>query len=244
MKFFKNPPRRAKRKKKKRRTAAQVAATRKLVARNKARGKKKKSVKRRRVNSGNPSRKKGTTMAARKRREGTVRRTTAKRRGGRKRGRRKSSGNISLKRVSGKVYRSNPSGIVKQVVQGAKDSVLVMGGGAAVRAGSNLLPLPANLKAGYAGAAVQTAVALAVSMAARRFLGGDAARMVLAGAMQVPVKSVITSLVPAAAPLLGDYDGFGAYLDPMGSYPSLSGGSDASALFIEDDMGSYPDGSY
>lgn len=183
-------------------------------------------------------------MARRKARRGGARKAVRrKRRGGKSGGK-----SIILRRVSGKVYRSNPGSVVKQVVSGAKDAVFVLGGGAATRAVSNLLPLPANMKTGVPGAAVQLASALAVGMAARKFLGADAARMIIAGGMQVPVKALITSVLPAAAPLLGDYDGFGAYLDPMGSYPALGSGGDAGqgveAFVYEDGVGSYPDGSY
>ena len=166
------------------------------------------------------------------------RRSGARRRKGARR-----SGNITLRRVRGKVYRSNPGGLVKVAVQGAKDAALVMGGGAATRAIVNMLPLDDKSKSGLMGAAVATGAVIGVSMAARRFLGADSARMVVAGGMIVPVKAMLTQFVPSLGPLLGDYDGFGAYLDPMGSYPALAG-TDASEYVADDMVGSYPDGSY
>lgn len=226
MKFFKNPPKkRRKGKGKKRRSAAQVAATRKLVAMNKARkkkGKKRSAVKRKarrtsrkRVNTNTGVRK----MAKRRRKSPS--RARARKGGARRRSsKRRRSGNITLSRVKGKVYRSNPGGLIKQAMQGAKDAGYVLAGGAATRAVSNIVPLA---KTGIMGAAVQLASALAVGMVARRFLGADAARFVVAGGMQVPVKSLVTSLVPAAAPLLGDYDMLLAYPQDVSSYPALAG---------------------
>lgn len=224
MKFFKNPPKkRRKGKGRKRRSAAQVAATRKLVAMNKARKKgKKKAVRRKarrttrkRVNTNTGVRK----MAKRRRKSPS--RARARKGGARRRSsKRRRSGNITLSRVKGKVYRSNPGSLVKQAMQGAKDAGYVLAGGAATRAVSNIVPLA---KTGIMGAAVQLASALAVGMVARRFLGADAARFVVAGGMQVPVKSLVTSLVPAAAPLLGDYDMLLAYPQDMASYPALAG---------------------
>jgi len=73
-------------------------------------------------------------------------------------------------------------------------------------------------------------------MVARRFLGADAARFVIAGGMQVPVKSLVTTMIPAAAPLLGDYDMLLAY-PGVGSYPAIDAGEGVSAY--SDDLASY-----
>lgn len=155
------------------------------------------------------------------------RRTSAARR------RRRSGGNISLRRVRGAVYRRNPP-LVKQLVQGAKDSVAVLGGGAATRFIAQFVPIN---QAGFVGAAVQLGAALVAGMAARQFLSADTARMVVAGGMQVPIKSLITSVVPQAGAFLGDMD---AYLGGMGSYPELGAGPDADDAVYADSLSSYP----
>jgi hypothetical protein len=134
------------------------------------------------------------------------------------------------------MYRSNPGGIIKQVMQGAKDAGYVLAGGAATRAVSNIVPLD---KTGLMGTVVQLASALGVGMVARRFLGADAARFVIAGGMQVPVKSLVTTMIPAAAPLLGDYDMLLSY-PGISSYPALAGGAyEEMGNYTEEGVASY-----
>jgi len=126
-----------------------------------------------------------------------------------------------------RVHRNPP--LVGTVIQGMKDAGATLVGGALARTASGLIPLP---NTGYAGIAVGIGVALGVGMAARKVVGADTARFVTAGAMQVPLKALITTLVPQAGAFLGDYDNIGTYgeaLQPgqgMGNYlndGSLSG---------------------
>lgn len=104
-------------------------------------------------------------------------------------------------------YSRNPS-IVGQIKQGVFDAGATLAGGAAARVVSGMLPLP---KEGLAGTASSLAVALAVGMVARKVVSHDTARFLTAGAMQVPVKNLITTFLPGAGAYLGDYDNVGAY---------------------------------
>lgn len=220
--FMVNPPKR-----KKRRTAAQKRATAKMLAANKrakrassvAKQKKRTTKKRRRVATKTTSRKRTRTMAA-KRRKGTTkrRRSTAKRRSPvtslRRHSvyltnprRRRRARPAAAKRRRRRGYSRNPS-IIATLKQGAMDAGATLVGGAAARIAGGFLPLP---KDGLAGVASGLAVALGVSIIAKKVTRGDTARFITAGAMQVPIKSLITTFVPQAGAFLGDYDGMNAY---------------------------------
>lgn len=207
--FMVNPPKgRKSRKRKKKRTAAQKAATKRMIAA------RKKSL----AGSKPQKRKKGATTMARKRKKRATavrrkRRSTAKRRSPvttlrrgsvymtnpRKRRRRRSAGGS---------YRRNPAGIFKQIQQGAMDAGATLVGGAVARMATGLLPLP---NTGITGAASGLAVAVGIGMIARRVVSPDTARFITAGAMQVPIKNLITTFIPQAGAFLGDYDNVGAY---------------------------------
>lgn len=121
-------------------------------------------------------------------------------------------------------YRRNPP-IVATLKQGAMDAGATLVGGAVARVITGFVPLP---KDGLAGVATGLGVALAVSFGARKVVRPDTARFIVAGAMQVPIKSLITTFVPGAGAYLGDYDNIGAYALPngngMGDYLSPGGG--------------------
>ena len=209
--FMVNPPRKgAPRKRKKRRSAKQKAATKKMLAAKKKSLKPKRKIAR--------SRKPEGKMAARKRKTG--KRTVSRRRRVAKR----RSPVTKLRRHS--IYLTNPRkrrrghrrgsyarnpGIVSMVKQGAMDAGATLVGGAVARTVGGLLPLP---KDGIAGAASGIVVAIGVGFAARKVVSADTARFLTAGAMQVPIKNLITSLVPQAGAFLGDYDNIGAYALP------------------------------
>ena len=230
-----------KRKSRKRRTAAQKRATAKMIAANKAkrRGKvaRRKTVKRRARRTASPTTRKrrttrrATTMARKRgRKRATARRRTSTRRR-RSSGARRRSPVTRLRRNS--VYLTNPRrrrrrarygrnpSIVSQIKQGVMDAGATLAGGAAARTVSGMLPLP---KDGVAGAASGLAVALAVGILARKVVSSDTARFITAGAMQVPVKNLITTFVPGAGAFLGDYDSMGAYALPTGVGNYLSPG--------------------
>jgi hypothetical protein len=118
-------------------------------------------------------------------------------------------------------YRRNPA-IVAQLRQGAMDAGATLAGGAAARMATGLLPLP---KDGIAGAAAGLAVALGVGMVARKVVSNDTARFITAGAMQVPIKNLITTFVPQAGAFLGDYDNVGTYALPAGVGDYLNPGN-------------------
>lgn len=88
------------------------------------------------------------------------------------------------------------------------DSGATLVGGAVARTINGFVPLPND---GIIGAAKGVAVAVGVGMLARKVVSSDMARFITAGAMQVPLKGLITSLLPEAGAFLGDYDNVGAY---------------------------------
>lgn len=210
MLFLTNPGKRrttARRKKsgRKRRSAAQKAATRKMLAAAK------------RARAGTPKRTRTTrkvSMTRRRKRAGAPRRRrrtsrrAASRHVVRSNPRRRRRAVTHRTRRRGRVHR-NP-GIVGIVRQGAMDAVATLGGGAAARIVSGFVPLPDT---GITGVAKGLAVAVGISIAARRFLGGDRARFVTAGAMQVPIKNLITTFLPQAGAYLGDYSMYGRSLN-------------------------------
>lgn len=226
--FMVNPP---KRKSRKRRTAAQKRATAKMIAANKA---KRRGTKKRRRSAPKVStrrkRKAVTPMAKRRRRRTTARKAAPRRR--RRSTAKRRSPVTSLRRHS--VYLTNPRrrkrrvrrfrrnpALFAQLRQGAMDAGAALVGGAAGRIVTGMLPLP---KEGLAGVASSLAVALGVGFAARKVVSADTARFITAGAMQVPIKNLITTFVPQAGAFLGDYDNIGTYALPgenqMGNYLS------------------------
>lgn len=212
-----NPPKR--RKSRKRRTAKQKAATRKMVAaRKRSLAGKRSTRKRRRVKrSATPQRR--VTMARRRGRKRATtsrrrRRSTAKRRSPVTVLRRRSVYVTNPRRKRGRRrFRRNPA-LFKTVQQGAMDAGATLAGGAVARMATGLLPLP---KDGIMGAATGLAIAVGVGYAARQFVSADTARFITAGAMQVPIKQIITTFVPGAGAFLGDYDSVGAYALPPGN---------------------------
>ena len=129
-------------------------------------------------------------------------------------------------------YRSNPS-IMGMAKQGVTDALATLAGGAVARMASNVIPLGND---GMMGAAKGLLTAVGVGYASRRFLSADTARFMTAGAMQVPLKALITTFVPQAGAYLGDYDSIGAY-ESMGGYVggSAEGGQYAGGA----DLGAY-----
>ena len=219
--FMVNPP---KRKSRKRRTAAQKAATRKMLAANRA---KRRGTKKRRRSTAkvSPRRRRKVATVAKRRRRTTARKAAPRRRRRSSTAKRRSPV-TTLRRRS--VYLTNPRRrrgrrrrrfgtnppILRQLRQGAMDAGATLVGGAAGRMVTGLLPLP---KDGIAGVASSLAVALAVGVAARKVVGSDTARFITAGAMQVPIKNLITTFVPQAGAFLGDYDSVGSYALPNGN---------------------------
>lgn len=232
--YFVNPAmgRRKGRKVKKRRTAAQRRATAKLVAFNKARRRKR-----------NPP-KKSTT---RKKKSTTLKRSTpmaAKRKTGTRKSRSKGRSLVVTRLRRNTVYvpnrpkrrrrgyAGNPS-MVRAAIQTGKDSAAVLVGSAAGRTIGNMLPSFGNP---VADAAKGVLVAIGVRMIASRFLGSDVARFAAAGAMQTPLKDLITGFVPQAGAFLGSYD------QPLlQSYSEIAGVMDYSGDETEVEVSSYSD---
>jgi hypothetical protein len=216
--FLTNPPRRRKRKAKKRRrklTAKQIAAG--------FGGKRRKVATTRR-------KRKGTTVARRKRSTGKRRKVAATTRRRRRGSARRRTGTITLRRIRGKVYRSNPAfgrGLVKQITEGARDGALVVVGETGAKFIGNLIPIPKDTMIGAVGA--QLAGAIAIGMVGQRFLPKPVAHMLFVGGMAGAMRSVL-KVVPVIGPMLGEYElPIGEYELPVGEYPQ------------EDELAAYPE---
>lgn len=172
-------------------------------------------------------------MAA-KRKTGTKRRTTKKRRSPVTTLRRRAVYQTNpRRRKSPRLrYARNPT-IVRAAIQTGKDSAAVLVGSAAGRTIGNMLPSFGNP---VADAAKGVLVAIGVRMIASRFLGSDVARFAAAGAMQAPLKDLITGFVPQAGAFLGSYD------QPLlQSYSEIAGVMDYSGDETEVEVSSYSD---
>jgi hypothetical protein len=236
-KYLVNPASKGRKKSgpKKRRTAAQKAATKKMLAAAKKarRGASRKSPKR-------AAKKRSPKMAAKKkgRKAATSRRKST--------GKKRRSPVTSLRRHA--VYQTNPRrrknphrrhyrrnpGMVQTAISIAKDSAAVLVGGAAGRTIGGFLPSFGNP---VAEAAKGVLVAIGVRMIGSRFLGGDFGRLAAAGAMQVPLKNLITGFVPGVAGFLGDYSALGDYA--MGGYINAGSDDGTGGNVTGSEMGNY-----
>lgn len=98
--------------------------------------------------------------------------------------------------------RRNPD-IVKTTMKGAKGALFVLGGEAAAKAIPQQFNLPTS---GTTGLAVQTGVAVAVGLAADRFIGREAGARMLEGALSVPLRAVIVGAnIPVLSQALSGY---------------------------------------
>lgn len=137
----------------------------------------------------------------------TKRRKTARRRSTRRRSHRRSIG----------LARRNPprSGIVGTLTQGVKDAGLVLAGKAATNFASRMVPTTSAAM----GVATRVAAALGVGLLARRFMGADSARLVIAGGLVAPIENAIKAAnVPLLSGALASDEEIGAYYDGVGSY--------------------------
>lgn len=137
-------------------------------------------------------------------------------------------------------YRRNPP-ILRQIQQQAIDAVATVGGSAASRIVSGFVPLPDG---GLAGVAKGALVAVGLGLAARQFLPSDTARFVAAGAMETPIRQLITTLVPQAGAFLGAYDdGVAGYLSES-QPPGTIGGylEEVSGVGSYEQLGEYVSG--
>jgi hypothetical protein len=99
---------------------------------------------------------------------------------------------------------------MKRIMNQFMDATAITAGGAGARIVAGFIPLSDD---GFTGIAKGLGVAVGVDWLGRQFLGSDMARMVAAGAMQVPVKKVLTMVLGPefSAKFLGGYDNIGAY---------------------------------
>jgi hypothetical protein len=105
-------------------------------------------------------------------------------------------------------------------MRGLTDALMVTGGKVANNLVAKNLPFSLPLP-GMAGDVVKAlGVATLVSWGAAKFLSGDRARMVSAGAFQSVVEGLIRGLnIPMVSTALGEYDVLGNNYNGLGSYP-------------------------
>lgn len=243
MKYFVNSPAKKKAKKKagkKKRTAKQKANDSRLGRLAKARAKSKKSTTKRASS-------KGTTMAAKKKGKGGSkprRRSAAKKR----------SFGVRLVRKGGVVYQGNPKrrrrsvrrygrnpGLMAVGKQAVVDASMVLVGGAASKTISKMIPFGGSPVIDLAKGLV---VAIALRKVSNKFLGGDKARFVAAGALAAPLKDAIVGYVPGAAGFLGE-DDLAAY-SSMAAYSDVAGYVEGTGSFTPEgaDLGAYSEINY
>lgn len=120
------------------------------------------------------------------------------------------------------------------------DAALVTGGKVANNLVAKNLPFSLPLP-GMAGDVVKAlGIATIVSWGAGKFLGGDRARMVTAGAFQSVVEGLIRALnIPMVSTALGEYDVLGNSINGLGAYPRPR-----IAPVTETGVGAYPQATF
>ena len=168
-------------------------------------------------------------MARRRRRVTHRRRRTAVRR------RRVYASNPHRKRRR-RSYRRNPSmrGVMGTIKQGVKDAAGVIAGKVAVRALPKLIP--GATQPGALGLAIQGAFAVGAGWAAHKFVGGNFARMVVAGGIAAVAETAIKAYnIPYVSDALsGDDD-----VAMLAGYPQIPGVLSSGGLSPVG-MGGYP----
>lgn len=181
-----------------------------------------------------PAAKRRSTGTTAKRRRGSVRRKTSTRgASAMKRRRRKSSvaraGTTTRRRRRGVAVVRRRSvrrrrggslrGVVPMLIEGGKDAVIGVGAKAAVR----IIRSKAGFEsAGAIGVGVELAAAAAVGLLAGKFLGANAARAAVQGALMAPVEAFIKGAnVPLVSAALGDVGDYADSLPGVGGYPGL-----------------------
>jgi hypothetical protein len=163
----------------------------------------------------------GAPMAAKKRKatSGTRRKSS-----GGKRRRRSSGKSITLRRVTGRVYRTNGlgnigGGIVRKMTSAAKKGAVVTGGRAAVNIVSRMLPLGQTVPMRAVSQVVATGL---IGFFGEKFLGREMGELAMIGGFDALYTSLVRNFnVPVIGAALGDdviqgyYSGgdIGAYYD-------------------------------
>lgn len=122
--------------------------------------------------------------------------------------------------------RSNPisaRGFLSQLTGALTPAIVGAGGAIAVDAAWRFIPLPLNLKSGYAGIAAKAVATVGIGMLLNRFVGGRIASQMVQGALAVQAYQVIKPLAASVAPNVLGYYGAGAVLNDTPSSLSLAG---------------------
>lgn len=225
---MKRKTRKAKTARKRRFSAKQRAAQKKFAAMARARARAAKSSKRA----------KGATMAKRKARRRSVKRRRVT--GTMKSVRRVGGGSVSRKSWRAAGYRRNPRrrrrsyhrnpGFVGVGMDLVKSSGAALVGAAVGRTVSNFIPVSGGPVVNFAKS---TAVAIAIRVFGGKFVGQEVARFAAVGAMLGPLKDLIVSFAPQAAPFLSG--------DGVMYLPSIPAGMPQFSAYAEGSEGSYED---
>lgn len=154
----------------------------------------------------------------RKRRRGAA----SARRGGTVRRRRRAVTVVRRRRRGGRRGGAiNMRNIVPMLTTGVKDAVVGVGAKAAVRIIRSKSGFDA---AGALGAGVELAAAAAVGLLAGKFLGRDAARAAVQGALSAPIETFLKGAnIPVVSTALGDVGDYADSLPGVGGYPQVPG---------------------
>lgn len=167
-------PRKRRSKSRKPRSAAQRAATKRMIAANRSR------------RSINPIKRRRARVAAVK--SNPVRRRRAR----------------SVYSAARRSRRRNPISSATGITAMLKSALTGAAGAVTVNAAYNYLPIPATMKAGYTGYAVKGALALALGVFGRKFLGARAVKMA-EGSLTITLSQVMVELGSKAGLSLGYY---------------------------------------
>jgi hypothetical protein len=127
-------------------------------------------------------------------------------RGGKHMKRRRRKG--SSRRARRRSFRRNPfvgrgTGIIRQATRGLQDAFWIVAGKAAARAIPTFIGI--NVTA-TTSLLMQGVIAVATGAVVGRFVGGDAARFITAGALSAPLETAIRKMgVPIISPALAGY---------------------------------------
>jgi len=247
-------------------TAKQLAARRAFAERYGGKAGTGKRVKARRASTTtNQRRSTGGTMAVRKRTSSKRRRSAVRRKSVRtassttKRRRRKYHAVSAHKRKGTSVrayhqnpkrrrrrsygFRRNPGGVVGQIIGAAKDVAIVVVGKAATNYISRMVPFGGTSRAMTAGKKI--AIAVGLSLLAKKVSNQRTADLILVGGILGPVEDFASTLPVIGTALTSDSTvattaAIGAYMPAFSALPS--GGSDRFSNIGRPGMGSYVNG--
>lgn len=123
-------------------------------------------------------------------------------------------------------------GMMGSIMRSYKDGLFVTVGGGLTHTVSGFIPA---IGTGVVGLLQPVVAAAAVTFAADKFVRGDNARMIAAGAAQQVIKAVVAQFFPTLGQYLGAYNTIGAYT--MGDYLHSGGFAGAERMYGQPGIG-------